>query len=153
VKDSDLKAAYIYNFAKFAEWPPGSFSGDAASLVIGVLGNQAVASALERVVAGHTVNGHKVDVRAWSATASIAGIHVLYIDGSQDAHLDALTPALSTIGLLVIGESERFLSWGGTIRFVVAGDRLRFEVNTASAQRAGLTLSSQLLMLAKTVRK
>jgi hypothetical protein len=152
LKQYELKAAYIYNFAKFTAWPPGSFTTPEDPLVIGILGNEQIASVLEKLTAARAVNGRKVEVRVISSAASTGSLHVLYVDESQDLRLDALAKSLSRTGLLSIGESERFLSAGGTIRFIVGDDRLQFEINSSAARLAGLTLSSQLLMLAKAVR-
>jgi hypothetical protein len=152
-RDSDLKAAYIYNFAKFTQWPETSFAEAGTPLVIGVVGDPRVVSALQKIAAGRLVNGHKVDVRELTLQQAAAGVHILFVTGLSDERLDLLAQALASPGLLGIGESERFLSAGGIIRFVVDGERLKFEINLTSAQRARITLSSQLLMLAKAVRR
>jgi hypothetical protein len=153
-KEYELKAAYLFNFTRFTSWPASSFAGDTAPLVIGILGNQNIAAALEQLVKSHVVNGHRVDVRTVPSIQDTDGLHVLFVDVSHDKQLgsDPGGP-LSKPGLLTVGESDRFLAAGGTIRLLVEGNRLLFEVNGAAAQGAGLTLSSQLLALAKTVHK
>jgi hypothetical protein len=150
-KEHELKAAYIYNFAKFTTWPATSFSSPTAPLVVGIIGNEPVATALASQVKSRTVNGHSVEVRALAANQSIADLHILY--AADDASLASLQQALATPGLLTIGETARFAARGGIIRFVIDRNHLQFEINSASAKRLDLSLSSQLLMLARTVSK
>lgn len=152
-RESELRAAYIYNFVRFTEWPTKTFADEVGPLIVGVLGNEAVAQALARVVKGHTVNGRPLEVRTLDSVQDIGQLHVLYVDGSQDKLIGGARGVLSSRGLLTVGESERFVALGGIIRLLVEGNRLVFEVNAAASQEAGLALSSQLLMLAKTVRR
>ena len=152
-KEYELKAAYIYNFTKFTSWPITSFPDESAPLMIWVLGNERIAAALETLVKGHTSNGRPISVRAVPRASDREGLHVLYVDVSQDAKLTAVKAAFSSPGLLTVGESQRFADLGGAIRLIVEGERLQFEISSQATQRAGLTLSSQLLMLAKAVRK
>jgi hypothetical protein len=151
VKEHELKAAYIYNFAKFTTWPATSFSGPAAPLVVGIAGNERVATALANQVRSRTVNGHSIEVRSLAANQGVADLHILY--AADDASLASLQRAFTTPGLLTIGETERFAARGGMIRFVIDGNHLQFEINSAAAKRADLSLSSQLLMLARAVSK
>jgi hypothetical protein len=153
VKEYELKAAYLYNFTKFTSWPAMSFATESAPLVIGVLGNENFAKALSTVVKGQAVNGHAVEVRALMPSQALQGLHVLYVDVSVEGQLAMMGAALASPGMLTVGESEQFAAWGGAIRFVVDGDRLEFDINLPAAQRAGLGLSSQLLMLARSIRK
>jgi hypothetical protein len=153
VKVHELKAAYIYNFTKFTSWPATSFADEKAPLVIGVLGNESFAKTLRDLVNGHAVNGHAVEVRDLLPSQSLQGLHVLYVDVSVEAQLGTAEDLFASPGMLTVGESEQFTARGGVIRFVVDGARLQFEINVSAAQRAGLVLSSQLLMLAKAVRK
>lgn len=142
-REEELKAAYIYNFAKFTRWPSVP-----NPLVIGVLGDQRVADSIAVLTRGRAVGGSPIEVRSVSANAIPGDLQILYVAGSQDA---ALTPALFQPGRLTIGETETFTQNGGIIRLFVESDRLRFEIDNHQAQKAGLTLSSQLLMLARKV--
>jgi hypothetical protein len=152
-KEQELKAAYIYNFAKFTTWPDSRFSSSTAPLVIGVMGSEPVATALATQVRNHSVNGRSVDVRLMTPDQDIGALHVLYIATANGETLPRLQHALPAPGLLTIGDSEKFLAAGGVIRFVIDGDRLQFQIDVTAAQRAQISLSSQLLMLARSVRK
>jgi hypothetical protein len=145
----ELKAAYIYNFAKFTRWAAAGKTGVPNPLVIGVLDDERVAQALIALTRGRTVAGSPIEVRAFGADAIPAGLQILYVDAAQDAQ--ELAPSLFQKGRLTIGETEDFTRSGGIIRLFVESDRLQFEIDNGHAQKAGLTLSSQLLMLARKV--
>jgi uncharacterized protein DUF4154 len=147
-REEELKAAYIYNFAKFTRWPGAGDGGVPNPLVIGVLGDQRVADSISMLTRGRTVGGSPIEVRSVSADAIPGNLHILYVAASQDA---ALTPTLFQPGRLTIGETDTFTQNGGIIRLFVESDRLRFEIDNRHAQKAGLALSSQLLMLARKV--
>jgi hypothetical protein len=151
VREYELKAAYVYNFAKFTRWPGAGESGVPSPIVIGVLGNERVAEAIAALTRGRTVSGSAIEVKAFGANDIPATLHIVYIGESQDGSLPRLAPVLFQPGRLTIGETEAFTQHGGIIRLFVEADRLRFEIDNAHAQKAGLTLSSQLLMLARKV--
>jgi hypothetical protein len=153
LKEFELKAAYLYNFTKFTAWPNGTFADESAPIVVGVMADERVGAALLKLVKGHPVNGREVIVRTLTRRDEVRGLQVLYIDKTQEGALQSIASVFSSPGLLTVGDSERFAQLGGTIRLLVEGDRLQFEISAVAAQRAGLSLSSQLLMLAKTVRK
>jgi hypothetical protein len=144
VREDELKAAYIYNFAKFTRWPGVGASGVPNPLVIGVLGDERVADSLAVLTRGRTVAGSPVEVKAIGPGAVPANLHILYISASQRPDSSLFQP-----GRLTIGETEEFTQNGGIIRLLVESDRLQFEIDNDHAQKAGLSLSSQLLMLAR----
>ena len=147
VREYELKAAYIYNFAKFTRWPGTGESGVLNPIVIGVLGNERVAESIATLTQGRTVGGNAIEVKSFGANDIPATLHIIYIGGSQDGSLERLAPTLFQYGRLTIGETEAFSQHGGIIRLFVEADRLRFEIDNTHAQKASLTLSSQLLML------
>jgi hypothetical protein len=150
--EHDLKAAFVYNFAKFTTWPEGALASPSAPLVIGVLGDGQVAASLRSLTRNRLANGHPIEVRAIDPEAVPTDIRVLYISGTQDATLGKLAQSFLTPGLLTVGESDLFVQSGGMIRLLVDSGRLQFEIDAGLASKAGLTLSSQLLMLARQVR-
>ena len=153
VREYDLKAAYLFNFAKFTSWPESSFAAPQSPMVVGVLGNQRFISALETVTRGRLIGGHAISVKAWSPQLGTTGLHVLYVESAYEARFARMAEALVVHGVLTVGETDAFMASGGAIRLVVEGDRLQFEISAAATERAGLTLSSQLLMLAKAIRR
>jgi hypothetical protein len=153
LKEFELKAAYVYNFIKFTGWPNGAFADESAPIVVGVMADERTGAALMKLVKGHPVNHRDVIVRMLSRRDEFPALHVLYVDNTHEAALRSIAPLFAKPGLLTVGESEQFTELGGAIRLLVEGDRLQFEISAAAAQRVGLSLSSQLLMLAKSVRK
>jgi hypothetical protein len=150
-REPALKAAYVYNFAKFTRWPGAGESGAPNPLVIGVLGNERVAAAITALTRGRTVGGSTIEVKSFGPHDVPATLHIVYVGESEDESLQRLAPTLFQSGRLTIGETEAFSQHGGLIRLFVEADRLRFEIDNTHAQKAGLTLSSQLLMLARKV--
>jgi len=140
-REYELKAAYIYNFAKFTRWPAAGESGVPNPLVIGILGNERVAQSIANLTRGRTIAGSAIEVKSFGPHDIPADLNIIYIGDSHDEPLNHVAQP----GRLTIGES------GGIIRLFVEADRLRFDIDNAQAQKAGLTLSSQLLMLARKV--
>ena len=151
VKEYELKAAYIFNFAKFARWSTAGSSGVPNPLVIGVLGDERVASSLAALTRDRNISGSPIEVKLLNPNSIPSDLGILFVAASQDAVLSKLAPALFRPGRLTIGESDLFREGGGIINLVVQGDRLQFEIGNSRAQNAGVTLSSQLLALARRV--
>lgn len=138
-----VKAAYLYKFAGFVDWPGTVFARPDGPLVIGVVGNDALAAQLEQVVAGRSVDGHRLAVRRVQRGESLAGLHVLYGAGPDGTALLA-----SARGLPLLTVSDTAEQAPGMIRFVVAEERLRFEVALGQVAPSGLKISARLLAAA-----
>jgi hypothetical protein len=151
-----LKAAYLYNFTKFIEWPPPAFEGPASPFVVGVVDPDGSAATIisETLRGKTTATGRAIEVRRLTALAAGAGgCHQLFI--TKASGLDPLV-VRSTLGaahVLVVGETDDFAEQGGAIGLVVAGDAVRCEVNLAGAERAGVKLSGRLASVARLVRE
>lgn len=145
-----LKAAFIYNFAKFAEWPPDV--APTGPLNVCVVGDPAVADALEVTAKGHSIDGREVVVSRPLVESPLRGCHLLYvgrIDARQAAHL---VDDLKSAPVLTIGDRDDFPQWNGIIGLFVENGRMRFAVNVDAVSRAGFRLSSRLLSLAKILK-
>jgi hypothetical protein len=145
----DVKAAFLLNFTKFVEWPPGAFAAADAPLTICILGNDPFGRAIDQIVEGESVNGHKIAVERVRDDQQ-KSCQVLYFgsDGSNPTTLSAAGPAV-----LTIGEGDGFIHQGGIIGFVIDNRRVRFDINLKAATRARLKLSSKLLSVARSVEK
>ena len=152
-KEDQLKAAFLYNFTKFVEWPPDRFADETSPIVIGVFGPDQFARELEAAVAGRTVNGRAIAVRKLAKAGDARSAHAVFVDATAEAELGELIAISSEAGVLTVGESPQFVASGGIINFTIEGDRVRFEINQAAGERAGLRISAQLLKLAKVVRR
>ncbi|HEV7301118.1 MAG TPA: YfiR family protein [Tepidisphaeraceae bacterium] len=148
-----LKAAFLYNFAQFVEWPAGAFESDTAPFVIGVYGDNPFQDALDRAVQGKTASGHPMVVHQFSTTAEVASAHMLFVSAAQGGALDELFAAIGDRPILTVGESNSFPWKGGVIRFYMEDGKVRFEINPEAAQRARLRISSKLMKLARIFKR
>ena len=146
----EVKAAYLYNFAKFVQWPAAAFEGPSSPFVIAVVGQDPFDGALERILAGKAVNGHPVEIRRVADPAQARGAHIAYL-GMSDGSVPAALRRLPAEGTLTVGDGTSFPRRGGMIGFRIEDRRVRFDINTRRAEQAGLKMSSQLLKLARIV--
>jgi hypothetical protein len=149
VTESSVKAAFLYKFAGYIDWPASGFSGPGAPFVIGVLRDEAVASALARLVPGRSVAGHPVAVRALKPGEAARGVHLLLVGGEDPD--PATIRAAEGQGALVVTESPRGLAAGSAINFVIADGHVGFEVSMDAAQRSGHRISARMLSVARRV--
>jgi hypothetical protein len=147
VTEPALKAAFIYNFAKFTEWPADAVTGQ-EPFVLCVLGDAAVGEALEREVKGRLLGGRSMTVSSMPQGSPPGKCHVLYISGVTASQAALLVAVLANQPVLTIGEVVGFIEAGGIARFFFDHGQLRFSVRAASAARAHLRISSRLLTLA-----
>lgn len=146
-----LKAAYIYHFAQFVEWPSTAFPQTNAPLVIGILGENPFGNNLQRVVQGKVLGGHPLVVQEFRSLPEMTNnCHVLFI-GYPDERLPEILAALNGTSTLTVGESKRFTESGGMIKFIMEGTKIRFQINQTNAEKAGLKMSFKLLSLASKV--
>ena len=147
--DVEVKAAFLYNFAKFTQWP--AFPAD-ASLVLGVLGDDAVGAALTETIRGQLIDGHGLEVRRLGGETSARSCHVLFVAGSEVRRVSSMLDQVRTLPILTVSDGAGFAQTSGMIELFVEGGHMRFAVNVDSVERAQLHLSSRLLGLAKIVR-
>jgi hypothetical protein len=151
-----VKAAFLFNFTKFIEWPPDAFAQSDAPLDICIMGVDPFGRALDETVAGEIVKGRKVIVQRIERAPAPESCQVVFI-GAQEfiGHDKGAHSILAEFGrgVLTVGEGNTFLGEGGMIAFVIENRRVRFEINQAAASSAGLRLSSQLLKVAKSVER
>ena len=149
----DVKAAYLYNFGKFVDWPDKADADKTDSFAICVLGRDPFGPALDAALTGHSIDGKKALARRISQPEEAAGCRVLFIGASEGSQLQSIVRALDKMAILTVSDIPQFSRRGGMIEFVSDGKRVRFEVNLTNADNAGLTLSSELLKVATTVRR
>jgi hypothetical protein len=146
-----VKAAFLYNFAKFVEWPSSSFSDANSPLRICVFGQDPFGQELRDIANDKTVNGRKLQVNQVADLQMARTCHILFIASSEKAQMKQTLESLRGTGALTVGDSKGFVEEGGMINFVLENDRVRFEVNHKAAEQAGLKISSKLLTVAKSV--
>jgi hypothetical protein len=145
-----VKAACLYNFIKFVEWPERAFPEGSSNLTIGVLGDNPFGSTLG-ALNGKVVKGRSLVVRQVSSVREAQNCQMVFISTSERARLPQVLDGLQTASVLTVSEMSGFVKNGGMINFTEQGNNLAFEINQAAAVRARLTISSQLLKLAKNV--
>jgi hypothetical protein len=150
--ERSVKAAYIYKFLGYVEWPTDAFPVPDAPLVIGVVGADQLAGDLADLTRGRNVNGHPIEVRRMKAGEALTGVDVLFVGAAERNRLPVLARAAATHAVLVITEDENGLDEGAVINFVLVNGHVRFEVALDAADRAGIRLSSRLLAVAQFVR-
>jgi hypothetical protein len=149
-RESAVKAAFLYKFAAFVEWPTGTFQRPDDPIVLGVAGNDAVAADLEQVVAGRMMEGRPVAVRRLRDGEPVPALHVLMIGQAADQRVRSLSAA--TPGpVLVVTEQDNGLRLGGVLNFVTEGGRVRFSASLPAADARSLRLSARLLAVAQAV--
>ena len=151
VSEYEVKAAYLYNFGSFVEWPTKVGKGD--SFAVCVLGKDPFGAALDATVAGEVIGDAHVVAKRLSTIQDLEHCRILFISSSEESQLREILAALDKQAVLTVSDLPQFIRRGGMVQFVLDGNRVRFEVNVTSAERSGLTLSSQLLKLAMNVRK
>ncbi|HUF80865.1 MAG TPA: YfiR family protein [Burkholderiales bacterium] len=148
-----VKAAFLYQFAGYVEWPPNSFERADTPVTIAVVGAEPLAAELGQMTVGRTVGGRRVSVRQVKAEDSLAGVHILFIGRAESARLSQLARTAQPRSILTVTESDGALEQGGMINFVIVDRRVRFEVALDTVEKGGLRLSSRLLAVAEQVRK
>jgi hypothetical protein len=147
----EVKAAFVFNFTKFVQWPADAFPNATSPFVIGIVGGDAVSDSLQEIIRGKSVNGHQLQLRRVSATDDLAQLHELFISKSDNIRVSDVVARVSARAILTIGDAAGFCDSGGSIQIDVDDSQVRFEVNLDATQRSRLDVSSKLLTLAKVV--
>ena len=136
-----LKAAFLYNFAKFAEWPADALApGQRLSLC--VVGDNAVADALEQTIKGRDVDNHELTVEVIKADGPIRSCHLLYVSGLDRKQAGQLLDSLKNTSIFTVSDGDQFAEMGGVAQLILENDRMRFAVNVGAARRARTSRSA-----------
>lgn len=149
--EAEVKAAFVFNFIKFVEWPSSAFQSPEDPVLLTVLGNDPIGAALASLD-GKKVSGRRVVVRKVPSISGLERCHVLFVGASERAALAPVLRAIQRWPVLTVADFEEFPGRGGVIGFVRQGDRVGFEINEEAARRVGLNVSAKLLYLGKSAR-
>lgn len=152
-KEHQVKAAFLWNFAKYTTWPDTAFAREESPFVVAVLGKDPFGELLDQTLADKKVGTHPVRVERHSGAAAIGRPHLLFVAETDPKVVEPLLRALREEPVLVVGEADGFVARGGTIGFYLEKQNVRFEVRPATARRAGLKIAAQLLKLARIVEE
>ena len=151
--DYEVKAAYLYNFGRFVEWPAQVTTTKSGHFTVCVLGQDPFGPRLDSTLAGETIGGKSIVAKRISSPQESDDCQILFLSPAESGRAKKIFAELDKRAVLTVSDMPEFAQLGGMIQFVLEGKRVRFEVNLAATQRAGLTLSSELLKVATTVRK
>jgi hypothetical protein len=146
-----LKAAYLFNFAKYVEWPADRLPAADSPIVIGVLGADPFGERLDRTVRGRSIGGHPVVVRRGRRIEELTGCHILFVCRSERSRLKPILESLRETPVLTVSEDDRFVHDGGMIWLGRSRDAVEFDVNLDAVRAAGLTIGARMLGSARTV--
>jgi hypothetical protein len=142
-----IKAAFVFNFAKFVEWPTTALPQANSPIIIGVLGENPFGELLETTMKNKTVEDHPLIIKQFQSVAEATDIHILFISSSEKQRLAEILKHLEGRSVLTVGEMDGFNEKGGMINFLIEGTKIRFKINNEAATRARLKISSKLLSL------
>jgi hypothetical protein len=146
-----VKAAFLFNFTKFVEWPATVFPTSDARLQICILGEDPFGRDFEQSIVEKLVQGRRIEVAHPSGVPQARTCQILFISGSEKRRVRDILQELKGASILTVGDTPTFIQTGGIINFVVDQDRVRFEINMEAAELAHLKLSARLLNVAKLV--
>jgi hypothetical protein len=148
-----VKAAFLFNFAKFVEWPPQTFKNRGDPIAICVLGKDPFGGALDQAVSGQTVQGKSFSVRQLVDAQQIGTCQIVFVSSSERKRLPSIFHEIKTSGVLTVGECDNFTAEGGVANFRIEEGTIRIQINVDAAAQQQLHISSKLLSLAEIVRK
>lgn len=146
-----IKAAFLFNFAQFVQWPPDAFAATDDSLTIGVVGTDPFGPYLDAIIRGEQVGDHHLAVRRFASVEQAVACQILFVGTLDKRELARLFERLKDHPVLTVGDAEGFARQGGMIRFVTENNRIRLRINLAAAEATNLKLSSKLLRPAEIV--
>jgi hypothetical protein len=152
-EEYQVKGAFLLNFTKFVDWPPQAFKEPGDPIAICILGENPFGPLLDRAARQTVVANRAVSVRQVADERQASQCQVVFMGASERKRWRAWLEALRGGSVLTVGESEGFLASGGVVNFKLEGDRVRIEISTAAADRAGLHISAKLLSLAQSEKK
>jgi hypothetical protein len=144
-----LKAAFIYHFLQFTDWPDDVFAGDGSPIVVGVVGEDAFEGALDQALRGKTVKSRPVVLKHFATPAEVRGCHLLFVSPAPRPQVGNVLRRVRGAPVLTVSDGGNFTQCGGVLRLLVEENKIRFEVNLAAAERQQLKMSAKLLKLAR----
>ena len=152
-REYQVKAAFIYNFTQFIEWPKEAFVGADAPFVIAVLGQDPFEGALENILAGKSVGNRPIVTRHFNSVDDVRPCQILFMPAAMDDSVRDVLGKLGKSPVLIVGETEGLLSAGGAVRLYLEDGRMRFQINPDVLDAARLKASAKLMQLARVYKK
>ncbi|HTS20043.1 MAG TPA: YfiR family protein [Verrucomicrobiae bacterium] len=151
LSEYQVKALFLFNFAKYVDWPSNAFGDGSAPIVIGLVGDDEFGDDVMRAVGGKSVNNRPVVFKRVTSEQEYRTCHILFVSASEKDHLAAILAAVKDTSVLTVGETDGFLTLNGMINLAKKDNKIRLEINLVPTQQANLKLSSKLLSVADVV--
>lgn len=148
----EVEAVFLFNFAKYVEWPAAAFSNAIAPITIGLIGTDLFGDALQNHVMGKMVNGRPFVIKHLAADSELSECQILFIGGSDASRIAVILDRARALPILTVGESQEFAHNGGIISFVLKNGNVRLTIDLTAAKKAGLVISARLLAVADLVK-
>ena len=145
-----VKAAFLYNFTKFIDWPETAFKNSDDPFIIGIIGDDPFGAYLDETVEGEKIGTHPIKVKRFREIRNVSGCHMLYINSNDQEWVGNVLSYAAGKNILTVGDAASFNKWGGIIRFYNEENKIRLEINLNRYKEAQLNISSKLLSVAKT---
>jgi len=149
--EDQIKAAFLFNFARYVEWPVEAFAGPEDAVKICMVGAASFAGVVSKTVSGKSVENRPVAVDTLAGLSELSGCHILYVGAGIGFDPGEVASRAAGASVFTVADHEGFASRGGIANFIRADNKVRFEINPSAAKKAGLKISSRLLRLAKVV--
>jgi hypothetical protein len=148
----EVKAAFLFNFAKFVDWPPEVFADTNSPIVVGVLGTNVFGNDLEKTIRDRKVNNRSFQFRNYTSITEATNCQILFVSPSEKTEFPKIMGALHNASVLTVSETDGFIQAGGMINFLIQDNKIRFQISDEAAKKGRLKISSKLLSLAVPVR-
>ncbi len=148
-----IKAAFLYNFTKFVEWPADRFPDESTAILLCVIGKDPFGAILDDTVTGKTVRGRHIDIRRIDDVEDVAACHLLFVGLFERERMREIVASSYEANILTVGDTRDFVEFGGVINLIKKANKIRFEVNLVAAKQARLKLDLKLVTLATSVKR
>ena len=152
-QEYEVKAAFLYHFTQFVEWPAEAFESTNSPIVIGILGSNPFGEKLEALVRGERIQGRELVVRQYRSAQAAREAHILFISQSEEEDWPGIWRVLGGRPILTVSDLDNFERSGGMVRFYNRENKVRLLINHQNARNARLTLSSKLLRVADVIER
>jgi hypothetical protein len=143
-----IKAKYLYNFARFVDWPEESFQSPDSPFVIGIIGNDPYGIDLEKTIEGKQIKNRKFIIKHYQNLENLSSCHILFIGIDNKAGRSQIFNKIKKQGILTVGDDDSFAKDGGMINFIIKKERIRFQINREAVNQSPLKMSTTLLKMA-----
>lgn len=149
IPEYQVKAAFLFNFTRFVDWPSDSFNSANAPFVIGIVGKDNFGGFIEELVKGENIKGHPIKIQRYKSAKEILHCHILFVPAKESAQMKETLTSVKDKSILTVSDAKDFVQRGGIVRFYKENNKIKLEINLTSANAKQLNISSKLLSVAR----